>query len=341
MHKIASHLSKKYDVTILGSGTRNPPPLEEMPYKQKRINTLFHKGFLFYLEFNLRLFIYLFFRKVDIIYAVDLDTLLVAYGLNVFQRKKYVYDSHEYFTELPELQRRTFVQKVWQWIENMGVPKAITHITVNEELAKIFHDKHNVPFHVIKNTPIYTNETIIKKENVFVYQGALNEGRGLEELIGVMKYFPDYVLEIAGGGPIEQELQKLVHELKLENVLFHGMLKPKELRHMNSRAKLGFNLLLGESLNYYYSLANKFFDYTMMGVPVITMNFPVYKRLMNDYRVGEMLGKLEEVELRSKIESVLNDKEVYEKLVENCTKARLEWNWENETKELDRIFSSI
>lgn len=337
MHKIASHLAITYNVTIIGSSTRKPPPLDEQVYKQKRLKTIFQKGILFYAEFNLRLFFFLLFKKIDLLYSVDLDTLLTSYALNLINNQKYVYDSHEYFTELPELQGRTFVQKVWQWIENMGVPKALACITVNDELAAIFSKKHRKEFNVVRNTPVYFDNQVITKENIFIYQGALNKGRGLEQLIEVMKFFPQYTLEIAGGGPMLEKLKNMVKEFQLENVVFHGMLQPSELKAISSKAKIGFNLLLGESLNYYYSLANKFFDYVMMEIPVITMKFPVYKRLVEKHRVGELIDNLELKDLKQAITKLLDDK-YYNELCINCKEAKKEWNWGVDVQVLDEVF---
>ena len=155
-------------------------------------------------------------------------------------------------------------------------------------------------------------------------------------MIEVMKYFPGYTLEIAGGGPIREKLDKIVLENSLTNVIFHGMLKPEKLKVINRRAKIGFNLLLGESLNYYYSLANKFFDYVMMEVPVVTMKFPVYVRLMDEYKVGEMIENLDVNELKTAISKIL-EVEYYDSLCNNCRIARKDWNWDNEIKVLDTI----
>ncbi len=337
MQKIANHLAERFDVTIIGSSMRNPPELNEESYQQKRLRTFFTKGFLFYAEFNVRLFFYLLTKKTDILYSVDLDTLFVAYCLNKIRGQKYIYDSHEYFTELPELVGRTYVQMVWRYIEKSGVPRAIARITVNDELARIFEEKYKVKFDVVQNTPVLNNPKMSRKENVFLYQGALNEGRGIEELIQVMKYFPDYTLEIAGGGPLEDKLKKLKEDEKADNVIFHGMLRPEQLKEIGTRAKIGFNLLLGVSLNYYYSLANKFFDYVMLEIPVITMKFPVYERLMNTFKVGEMLDELSVEELKITIEKILNDEGNYHEIIANCQEAKKKWNWKNELEILDRI----
>ncbi len=337
MLKIADHFAENHEVLIVGSNTRNPPILQERNFQQKRLRSIFKKGFLFYAEFNLRLFLYLAFRKIDMVYAVDLDTLFPAYLLHKLKKQSYVFDAHEYFTELPELKGRTFVQKVWHRIENLGVPLAQYCITVNKELADIFEQKYQCSFLVVRNTPVFKEMNPISKDKLFLYQGALNTGRGLEELIDVMQFFPSYSLMLVGDGPLRKELEQRANDKKISNVQFLGMLTYEELQTLSPKALLGFNLLLGESLNYYYSLANKFFDYVMLSIPSVSMDFPVYRRLNRQFEVSVLLEELEVNELRHKIHYILNDQSKYQQLVAQCEKAKKVWHWENEKENLNKI----
>ena len=44
-------------------------------------------------------------------------------ALFVSKNKPLFYDSHEYFTEVPELINRPKVQPFWEWLEGKMVPK--------------------------------------------------------------------------------------------------------------------------------------------------------------------------------------------------------------------------
>src|SRR5438128_9931470 len=77
MQRICGSLaSNGYEVTLVGRNKRSSPPLVKMNFNQKRITCWFQKGKWFYREYNCRLFLYLFFRRMDAICAIDLDTIL-------------------------------------------------------------------------------------------------------------------------------------------------------------------------------------------------------------------------------------------------------------------------
>src|SRR5205085_11031060 len=75
MIRICDSLYKSgYQVLLIGRKTKHSLSLRTQSFQQKRLRVLFTKGKWFYLEFNLRLFIYLVFKKADLICAIDLDT---------------------------------------------------------------------------------------------------------------------------------------------------------------------------------------------------------------------------------------------------------------------------
>src|SRR5688500_20236237 len=80
MIRICSSLAAAgYRVTLVGvrrPGAAAPPP---QPFAQKRLPCFFHKGKSFYIEYNLRLFLYLLFKKGYLVCSIDLDTILAGY----------------------------------------------------------------------------------------------------------------------------------------------------------------------------------------------------------------------------------------------------------------------
>ena len=347
MHRICNSLLKAgYDVLLIGREKKSSQALLNQRFKQKRLTCWFESGLLFYLEYNVRLFLFLFFGSFHILYAVDLDTLSSVGLISVLKRKKLVYDAHEYFVEVPELQDSKIKKWVWNLVAKLFIPRSELNITVNKELAKVLCDKYSHNFEVIRSVPLLDNdnEAVIKnREKIILYQGVLNKGRGLEEAIRwISKNKEDIKLHIVGEGDLSDSLRKLKAELDTDNrVQFLGWKSPKELDEITKKAWLGLNLLDGTSLNYKYSLANKFFNYMHAGVPSLNMDFPVYSRYCNELNVGICIADLKEESIDKAIIPLLNDPIRYQKMVDSSKKARNLNCWQVEEVKLIGLIDKI
>ncbi|MEM6378778.1 MAG: glycosyltransferase, partial [Bacteroidota bacterium] len=213
MIRICSSLAKAgYQVCLVGRKKATSIPLKKEVFQQKRLFCFFQKGKLFYLEYNLRLFFFLLFRKYDALCAIDLDTIGPLFLLKILRRKLLVYDAHEYFTEVPEVVDRPFTKSVWEWLAQRTIPKLQYCYTVGPKLAQIFSDRYGPTFQVIRNVPVSqeVNEDVSPKmpaiekgDQIVLYQGALNMGRGLECSLEAMKLLPNNVkLWLVGEGDL-------------------------------------------------------------------------------------------------------------------------------------------
>src|SRR5512133_1096500 len=115
VNRIALTLKKRSsDVWIVGTKFPGSLPLPSNGIRFHRIRMFFLKGPLFYAEFNIRLFFFLMFSQSRIIVSNDLDTLPASFLVSRIKRIPLVYDSHEYFTGLPELVNRKWVRGIWK-----------------------------------------------------------------------------------------------------------------------------------------------------------------------------------------------------------------------------------
>ncbi len=343
MQRICDSLAKGgYDVTLIGRELKNSKPLEPTSFKTIRLRCLFGKGKLFYLEYNLRLFLKLMFMRADVYAAADLDTIAPCFKVAWLKRKRKVFDAHEYFQEVPEVVNRPFIKKVWSWVGKFFVPRADLAMTVSESLADEFQKLYGIRFETIRNVPRKSTAAIANQPgNYLLYQGALNEGRGLAQLIDAMKTI-DMPLKIVGEGDLSDELRKKVKALKLgDKIEFLGYIPPDRLEEITSNAWLGLNLLENKGKSYYYSLANKFFDYINHGVPSLSMDFPEYRKINERYEVCLLLDNLQLHNIVRAVYSLKNNAVKYGQLQKNCLAAREEFNWENEQKKLLAGFEKI
>ncbi|MCB9340856.1 MAG: glycosyltransferase [Lewinellaceae bacterium] len=349
MIRICTSLSEAgYHVLLVGRELENSKPLAKQAFDQKRFRLLFNKGKLFYFEYNLRLFLFLLFASFEIVNVVDLDTLLPGFLVSRLKHKVCVYDAHEYFTEVPEVVGRPVVKKVWQALAKSIIPRLKYCYTVGEHLASVFEENYGTTFTVIRNVP-YKKEGTREVDSIHgqipfivLYQGVLNEGRGLEEAIQAMVYLEGAQLWLAGEGDLSSDLRALSRNLGVESkVKFLGRIPPAELFETTKKAHLGLNLLKNKGLNYYFSLANKAFDYIQAGIPSLNMAFPEYEKINRRYQVFVLLETLDPEKIAEVVESLRNDNVLYANIVKGCWAASDYYTWENEEKTLLNFYRNV
>ena len=343
MQRICTSLANVgYDVLLIGRKLKNSLPLKNEVYNQKRLTCFFNKKIFFYAEYNIRLFFFLLFVRMDLICAVDLDTILPCYFISACKRKRRMYDAHELFTETKEVITRPVVKKTWMQIEKFAVPKFKNGYTVNFSIAEELKKRYQVNYSIIRNVPYKkTYNQTSSAEKVFLYQGAFNEARGLENLVLAMKQVGTKLL-MCGDGIIFNAIQNLVKENNLEDKIYlKGKVLPAELDNITIGCYAGINLFEPVGLNHLYSLANKFFDYMQAGIPQLTMNFPEYKKINDEYEVAVLINTVAVNEIAAALNLLLNDAVLYERLKKNCHTAKEVFTWQNEEEQLLEFYKNL
>ena len=331
-----------YDVLLVGRKLKKSLPIQRN-YETIRFRLLFNKGFLFYAEFNIRLFIFLLFTKKDLLFSNDLDTLLPNYIIGKLQNKKLVFDSHELFSEIPELVNKQRVKKVWLFLEKTIIPKLQNVITVSDSIKNHYHNLYGISAIVIRNIPKIEHinqknfEIDTKGKKVILYQGSVNIGRGIELMIDTMALLDEYLFIVIGDGDILEQLKEKVSNLSLhDKVKFIGKKTPEELKELTPNATIGMSLEEDLGLNYRYALPNKIFDYLHANVPVIVADLPEMRNLIKKHPIGEILTERTHKTLAKTIINMTNIS--YEKELKTAKK---ELNWSKEKEKLISIFSKL
>lgn len=354
VHKICLFLENQgYSVLLVGRKLKTSLELPTRTYKTKRMRLLFEKGAKFYIEYNIRLFFFLLFRRSNILVSNDLDTLLANYAASKFKPlSKLVYDSHEYFTEVPELVNRKKIQQIWVAIESWIFPKLKSIYTVNNSISNLYTEKYKKEVKVVRNSsPLWKpNNLQSKKElgipenkKIIILQGAgINIDRGAEEAVNAMRFLNDVLLLIVGDGDVVSQLKQTVQEDKLEDkVLFFGKKPYSEMMNYTFHADLGLTLDKPTNLNYRYSLPNKVFDYIHAGTPILATDLIEISTIIHQYNIGKIVTDLSPENLARDIQDVLSNETRLAELKENCLKAKEIENWENETLILAKIYPKV
>jgi glycosyltransferase involved in cell wall biosynthesis len=352
MQRICTSLATNgYNVLLVGRKRPNSIPLKTQPFRQKRLACWFQKGPFFYAEYNFRLFFFLFFAKMDVICAIDLDTILSCYFVSIFRGKKRVYDAHELFTEMKEIVSRPNILKWWMSVERFAVPKFKNGYTVNHSLADEFYRKYGVRYEIIRNLPVLNIEqgTGNKKYRTtpndqlssIIYQGAVNEGRSFETLIPAMQ-FVDAKLVVCGEGNFFEQTKQLTRQYKVQDkVELRGYVSPGELRSFTPTARVAIMIFEATGMNQYHSLSNRFFDYIMAGVPQVCVNYPEYKSINDKYDIALMIDDTKAETITAALNRLLLDDALHQQLHQNCLKARKELNWSSEEQKLLMFYKKL
>ena len=343
-----------FDVVLVGRMKKESIYLKPRVYQTVRMNLLTQTGPFFYAEYNLRLFLFLLFRKVNVLHANDLDTLLANRLIQRLKNLDLVYDSHEYFTEVPELVEGSFAKRVWLSIEQSIFPKLKNVLTVNQSIASIYKKLYDVDLKVMRNVPVsgkFNSEIKVKSRSdlslpqdkkIILLQGAgINADRGAEEMIEAMNWIDAFFL-IVGSGDVIIDLKEKVRNLNLTSkVMFTGRVPFEELISYTRVADVGVTLDKDSNLNYRYSLPNKIFDYFQADLPVIASNLIEVRKVIDEYQAGIILSSHEPKIMASEINDFLNDTIRFNQTKKNVQKAKAELIWENEKEVLISCYDTI
>ncbi len=343
MMRICASLAKAgHQVTLIGRQLPGSGPLPQVSFEMRRIKCTFHRGPKFYAEFNIRLYLLLRRMKADILGAVDYDTLRAVTMSARGRPCKVVFDAHEWFEEVPELIGRDKVKRYWMKIARQGIPRTDLRYTVSPGIAAKLEALYDRPFEVIHNfPPLAAAEPLPKRDDILMYVGVLNRGRGLEEMIKAMHAI-DAKLWLVGDGELREKLWRLAGERELlHKIEFKGFVPPEQLHELLCKARIGLNLLDGTSQSYRHSLANKFFDYVHAGVPQVCMDFPEYRSLYERHGVAAMVHDLKESSIVYAINHLLGDRNYWFNMHVACLDARKEWCWEREEPRLLELIARL
>lgn len=338
-----------YEVILIGRKSKRKFLLDELPYQTIRFSNLFRRGPLMYLVFNAQLFFYLLFKKMDIVWSNDLDTLLPNFLISRLKKIKLVYDSHEYFTESVY---KKHSRKAWEMLEKLLFPRLKNVLTVNNSIKEVYETKYKVPLTVLRNVPYQFVKNTDKNapvlpvnKKILIMQGmGLNENRGAEEAVLMMPYLPeDFNLYFIGRGTILNKLKKMVTELQLETkVTFIDVLPYKQMMEYTRQCFLG---LIFEKIEvtdeHLFALPNKFFDYIHAGIPVLSSRAVEIKLIIDKYQIGDFINNFNPQEIAQKIMDISINQEVYHLWKQNTFTAANELNWEKEKKVLIHFMDQL
>ncbi len=285
----------------------------------------------------------------DVYHSNDLNTLPQGWlCAKVFRRRKLLYDSHEVQSS------RTGYGWLHAWSERFLIRRADLMLMTTEMRAEYVARRYGIAKPtVIRNLPRLLDPdpargdlrallALPPDEPILLYQGGIQMGRGLEQLIDAVPRIGRGTVVIMGDGRLKGRIVRLVGERGLERrVRFAPRVPYLDLLHYTAHAYLGFQVIQNICFNHYSTISNKLLEYIMAGVPVVASDFPEVRRIVEGHDVGLLVDPADPAAIASAANSLLNDPALHERCREGCRRARLELNWERESGRFVPIYEGL
>lgn len=303
-------------------------------------------------------------EKYDIIWANDLPTLFPASKISKRLNCKLIYDSHEIYTEtLNQFFPRNssgikkylytilifLMRKHGVSIEKKYIPLTNVFITVNQSLLTYFSERYQINKGlVIMNLPKLNqqnNQPAIDFRKQFnweansiivLYQGQLNEGRGLKLVLEAFKFLDDsFKLILIGNGSLQIDLNKWVDENSYSNrIKFIDTVSLDKLPAHTKGADVGMNILENYNLSKELASPNKLFEYIHAEIPVIASFSKENIRVFEKFNIGLMTNNIPK-EIATKIIEISSMDKCSFRLP--LSGAKSHYKWENQLDMLESI----
>ncbi len=310
-------------------------------------------SFLNTIAYNILTFIVGVFNRPNIIYANDLDTLLVAFLIAKFTRAKIIYDSHEiWFHGSVYRSSSKLKQYIWRVIEKRIIKCIPVVIMVSQTGADHLKEKYGLndvvvlrncsPYQDVKQTNLLRHEFNIPLDNkILIYQGLLKRVRGVFDVVDAVKTLDNVTVVFLGEGSDKNELFSYIIKLNLQHRIFIKDSVPyKQLLSVIASADVGLQPF-HYTLNHYISLPNKLMECIMAGIASIGSNFPEIEKVILGNELGLVHHEQNIDELRDAIKKLISDDAFLNKCKNNALKVRKQYSWEHDEPILKLIMDKF
>ena len=287
----------------------------------------------------------------DIYHAHDLNTLIqgIVCAKLRLKRKTLIYDSHEVQTSRTHYSFDK-IYKIEKFLLNFtdeviveNKTRADYHHDLYKELPAAVHNYSELyDIDEVKTFPLRKEYNIPANKKVVLYQGGMQDGRGLFKLLEAFVNIEDAVLFMIGDGKERQNLISYHKKLALQNkVIFIERVPYKDLRSYTKAADIGIQFLENTNFNHYSASSNKLFEYIMAHVPVIGSRLPEIEQVIENEEIGLTVEEGNTEGLTEALNKMINDDELRLKFKKNTEAAKYKYNWENEKDVLKELYAKL
>ncbi len=288
-------------------------------------------------------------KPVSCVNCHSLPVLPLSVLVKVWKKSALVYDTHELETEI--VASRGWKKRIFRLVERSLIRSADAVSVVNKSIANWYEKTYRLGnLYVVRNLPYRLESTPVRTgllrskirldradARLFIYQGLLSQGRGIDMLLEVFSSVPeDNHLVFMGYGVLEDKIRKAASNRS--NIHFVPAVPPQQVKDYTVDADIGFAMIENVCLSYYLSLPNKLFEYAACGLPSIVSDFPEMARFVDEFNCGWKCTP-DPVKLKMLVESISDDEIETKRL--NTQFTRDSFHWEEEEGELLKIYRKL
>jgi peptidoglycan/xylan/chitin deacetylase (PgdA/CDA1 family)/glycosyltransferase involved in cell wall biosynthesis len=291
--------------------------------------------------------------RANLYEAHDLPALLPAVIAAKLRGKPVVYHAHEMYAEMHEKVR---FSKFWKFLERMLVPLAVAAVTPEENRSVILYRECRakaLPL-TVQNCPPYTmpiestrlrdflSARGIQHKAIVLYQGLFDASRCIEELVAATKHFDEGVVLVLIGSGVKGWKEPDVPPEAAGRVIFLPRVSYTDLPPYTASADIGVLFYRNNCRNNFYCAPNKLYEYMMMGLPVITCDYPGLRKVVEAEDIGVCVNPENPLAIAKAINELVATPARWEEMKQNGLRlAREKYNWNSEFEKLSNKYSDI
>jgi glycosyltransferase involved in cell wall biosynthesis len=289
-------------------------------------------------------------RNIDIYHCNDIEALPIGvFAKWMGRNKRVVYDAHEYESEKSGVWG--FRKKLIFIFERFFIKYADSTITVGDKIAEEYARIYKITKPtVVMNCPILVekdyNRSLLRKQFsidndriILMVQGTLTPDRGIQETLDafVKVNRKDMALIFMGYGSMEEQIKKFAS--KYENIFFMPSVAPDVVVNYTASADVGLTFIENNSLSYYYSLPNKFFEYIHADLAIVSWPLSEIKKIVEENNIGIITQDFTSEAIQTILEKL--NKEEINIYKSNMNNLKYKFNWQQQELVLVSVYKDL